>query len=61
MTAQPRRPLPGLVRIRRALHPRGRPPWLETVIRMKSEVGREQDRIDVENLRLRLRDGDTGS
>lgn len=34
---------------------------LETLIRMKSEVGREQDRIDVENLKLRLGDGDIGS
>jgi len=31
---------------------------LETLIRMKESVGRAQDRIDVENLRLRLKPDD---
>lgn len=30
---------------------------LETLIRMKEAVGRQQDRIDVEHLRMRLEDG----
>jgi len=33
---------------------------IATLIRMKEAVGREQDRIDVEHLRLRLQEGDDG-